>query len=558
MYTLDINFLCERKTPLLLKKILGNKNIQDWYTTNILTGAINQEKVVQAIEYMYRLGELDSPEIQFVSSPFAAIDLLTQILPPQLVSILPESQFLQRWNKIFKKQLNPEILTGLTNPEIEEVLQQLVQQMVMDGFGKELILSDPEDRDQIGNSLIDEETINSLNPRLLFPILDSHILLYNIAVDPTQKLRQYLPANISIPISFAPLELEITKVLGKDINSDIWEKIWDKISNYKKRNIEYPLTFIRPEILFYIIPLEIFNYLNKDAVELNNLELQNGDDFSEDYEMDSPDSLFELFKELLSPAISQQVNKLRIATYLDNSELLAGIDENKDINTREDVLIVEQLINLVQNCGWIVPFEKLCIVCDRPTSISFDEKGRLHALGKPAFEFADGNKVFFNNGVLASKKYEPPPIRPQKKPPVSQPPVSQSPVSQPPVSQPPVSQPPEPQSPVSQSPVSQSPVSQNPVSVAPSSKSSLLTKEKDNLKKILIQSLSVADNCREIHAILLDVWEDFELVSIKTNLDAQPIHILKKISSSANKIQLQRVPSNIKSAKQAVEWVSLK
>jgi hypothetical protein len=571
MYTIDINFICERRSLLIIKEVLGNKNIQDWCKTNILSGSLDKEKASEAITSFYTSMGLNAPEIKFVSSPYAAIDFLAETLSPHPISISPESQFMQRWNRILKKQLNPEIFSQLNNTEIEEGLQQLVWQMEMEGFENELVISPTQDTDRIGRNLptdVDTESKNFLNPRKLLSITDDDIHLHDITIDPTQKLLDHLPLNISIPISLDSLESKITANLGKDINPYLWKKIWEKINNYKKRSVQYPIFIFRPEFVFYVFLSIIVNYLQDRIVILNY-------DEPKDSTSESPNSIFELFIELVFQDISEQVDELQAAIQLYDldrkndllsmankqnndaqietllkekkyllalpqfmnilqscgwnlpfqeslknivqriNELHSGISEDI-INVGEELLICQQLINLLQNCRWILPFEKLWIICDRPTSISFDEKGRLHALGKPAIEFADGNKVYFNNGVLASKKYEPPPIRPQKKSPVSQPPVS----------------------------------------VAASSKSSLLTKDNDNLKKILIQSLSVADNCREIHAILLDVWEDFELVSIKTDLDAQPIHILKKISSSVNQIQSQRVPSNIKSAKQAVEWVS--
>jgi internalin A len=45
---------------------------------------------------------------------------------------------------------------------------------------------------------------------------------------------------------------------------------------------------------------------------------------------------------------------------------------------------------LFEHCGLIFPFEKICVVCDRPRHLRFDSQNRLHAEGEPAIEFADG------------------------------------------------------------------------------------------------------------------------------------------------------------------------
>lgn len=69
------------------------------------------------------------------------------------------------------------------------------------------------------------------------------------------------------------------------------------------------------------------------------------------------------------------------------------------------------LLNLLQQCSFILPFERVCIVCDRPTKLSLDSKNRLHALAEPAVQFADGTGLYFNSGT---RIYQPPvhPVQP--------------------------------------------------------------------------------------------------------------------------------------------------
>ncbi|MBW4488929.1 MAG: hypothetical protein KME12_14170 [Trichocoleus desertorum ATA4-8-CV12] len=55
---------------------------------------------------------------------------------------------------------------------------------------------------------------------------------------------------------------------------------------------------------------------------------------------------------------------------------------------------------LAEQCGWLVPFQKVCIVCDRPTKIFFDSENCLHAEGEPAIQFADGFSVYAHHGEL--------------------------------------------------------------------------------------------------------------------------------------------------------------
>ncbi len=57
------------------------------------------------------------------------------------------------------------------------------------------------------------------------------------------------------------------------------------------------------------------------------------------------------------------------------------------------------LRDLMQKCSFILPFEKVCVVCDRPVKFSLDSKNRLHALNEPALQFADGSCLYFHHGL---------------------------------------------------------------------------------------------------------------------------------------------------------------
>jgi Leucine-rich repeat (LRR) protein len=60
---------------------------------------------------------------------------------------------------------------------------------------------------------------------------------------------------------------------------------------------------------------------------------------------------------------------------------------------------------LFKHCGWIFPFEKICLVCDRPRHLRFDSQNRLHAEGEPAIEFADGWNFYYHHGVRLPETY---------------------------------------------------------------------------------------------------------------------------------------------------------
>ncbi|MBD2595798.1 ankyrin repeat domain-containing protein [Nostoc spongiaeforme FACHB-130] len=60
---------------------------------------------------------------------------------------------------------------------------------------------------------------------------------------------------------------------------------------------------------------------------------------------------------------------------------------------------------LVKSCGWIIPFENICLVCDRPTQFLFDSENLLHAEGEAAVKFIDGNGLYSYHGVTLPMEY---------------------------------------------------------------------------------------------------------------------------------------------------------
>jgi hypothetical protein len=61
--------------------------------------------------------------------------------------------------------------------------------------------------------------------------------------------------------------------------------------------------------------------------------------------------------------------------------------------------------SLDEQMGWYDPRAKVCIVCDRPRIMNFDEKRELHMDGAPAVEYADGFSVYAFHGTVLPKKY---------------------------------------------------------------------------------------------------------------------------------------------------------
>jgi hypothetical protein len=161
----------------------------------------------------------------------------------------------------------------------------------------------------------------------------------------------------------------------------------------------------------------------------------------------------------------------------------------------------ETLQSLSRFCGLISPFEKFCIVCDRPLHLRFDNQNRLHAEGEPAIEFIDGYSLYSHHGVTLPEKYGK--IHPQQW-----------------------------------------------------QAEWLLSEENAELRRVLIQGIGYARICQELQAIELDNWQEYTLLGIDNNVDIEPIYLLKMACPSTGFIHALRVPPNINSAREAICWVN--
>jgi Leucine Rich repeats (2 copies) len=155
---------------------------------------------------------------------------------------------------------------------------------------------------------------------------------------------------------------------------------------------------------------------------------------------------------------------------------------------------------LLEHCGWIFPFEKICAVCDRPCHLRFDSQNRLHAEAEPAIEFADGWNFYYYHGVRLPEKYG---------------------------------------------------------QIHPNQWQSqwLLSEDNAELKRVLIQGIGYDRIIQELSAQQIDSWQEYALLRID-NADVEPIYLLKMTCPSTGFIHALRVPPNLTSAREAIRWVN--
>jgi hypothetical protein len=157
--------------------------------------------------------------------------------------------------------------------------------------------------------------------------------------------------------------------------------------------------------------------------------------------------------------------------------------------------------SIVEHCGWILPYENLCIVCDRPIQLSFDAQHRLHAEGEPAIQFTDDFRVYAYQGVRLPEPYG---------------------------------------------------------KLHPHQWRShwLLEEPNAELRRILLQGIGYGRICQELDAIDLDEWREYTLLEIEADVDEEPILLLKMNCPSTGFMHVSRVPPDVDSAREAIQWVN--
>jgi hypothetical protein len=64
------------------------------------------------------------------------------------------------------------------------------------------------------------------------------------------------------------------------------------------------------------------------------------------------------------------------------------------------------LNKLTQECPYLIPLSKFCIVIEQPVEIHLDNEQLPHAQNKPAMIFGDGTELYFHHGISYGNTYE--------------------------------------------------------------------------------------------------------------------------------------------------------
>ncbi|VEP13618.1 conserved hypothetical protein [Hyella patelloides LEGE 07179] len=157
--------------------------------------------------------------------------------------------------------------------------------------------------------------------------------------------------------------------------------------------------------------------------------------------------------------------------------------------------------DLITNCGWLLTYKDICVVCSRPIELTVDTQMRLHGEGKPALLFADGLNLYAYEGVILPERY---------------------------------------------------------TKVHPSAWKLEWVLQEDNaeLRRILVQGIGYDRICQASFSQELDSWREYTLLKIDIQDDREPANLLKMTCPSTGKIHALRVPPSITSAREAIRWVN--
>jgi len=198
--------------------------------------------------------------------------------------------------------------------------------------------------------------------------------------------------------------------------------------------------------------------------------------------------------------LDSNINCIGLFTAIGATEL--AIQEFNYQLDQEEQEALQYFNQLLENCGWIFPFDKVCIVCDRPRKISLDSDNQLHAEAEPVIQFADGwHTGYYYHSVKIPEKY-------------------------------------------------------GKLHYHEWQPQWLLAEDNAEVRRVLIQVIGYDRICEELQAQVLDSWEEYTLLCINADVDVEPIHLLKMTCPSTGRIHTLRVPPEILSARVAIRWIN--
>ncbi|MEM9275441.1 MAG: DUF6745 domain-containing protein [Cyanobacteria bacterium P01_F01_bin.143] len=156
---------------------------------------------------------------------------------------------------------------------------------------------------------------------------------------------------------------------------------------------------------------------------------------------------------------------------------------------------------LAINCGWLLTYQHICLICDRPNQLRVNKEMKLHNLVKPAILLNDGVSVYAYKGEILPAKY-------------------------------------------------------GDINPSAWQINWILEERNPYIRRILVEGISYKRICRRKPCKELDKLGDSTLLEIDLYDDDRPARLLKIKYVDIDKIDIIRVPPHIDSVKEAIIWVN--
>ena len=401
----------------------------------------NQRKAKKVIESIYQLLDREKPEIKFFPSPQAVFEYLQQNQSKVNLNLDVNSRSFKSWKKILNQQLAASKMAKLNKSEQEEVIDYLLSAIEYPPWNIEI--------DSRQDLNLSQNLVREIEKKLINPLIDDFI---------------------------------------DRIDDNFIDKIDD---NYNKRMGEIEWSPIKE----FIFPAIDLTFIDRRCIEIEqSLKTALVDGIS--------DETWQIFLSTSTlPRLHEQRVNFIYPEWLvwDNNGLSAfDMDVYRFLGIKVDDQLWKLWQNLLAYCGWLIPLEKYCLVCQRPT-YSWNSEGICHADGQPAMNFVDGTGFYYFNGVRLPEKYHIPSDKWQT--------------------------------------------------------DWLLTEPNAEVRRALIEGLGYDRICQQLDAQVIDYWMGYELLKIE-NIDFEDILLLKMICPSTKHIHALRVPPHMRSAREAIRWVN--
>lgn len=307
------------------------------------------------------------------------------------------------------------------------------------------------------------------------------------------------------------LKKQIDSQLSMPLKSKIESFFFDELRNNNSRQTQIQLNIPQFETGLNQIVVQLESQLNSELLitTLENIITIIKDDYIAQSLTKLKDSLQEDKASQLLNSLGNLLGKSLFSRFSIAPELWAldaiKIEYNK---VRGEQVITPKkwqlLQELITNSGWILPYENICFISDRPVEFNLNNQYHLHAEGKFAIKFADNQGFYAYEGVIIPKKYG--------------------------------------------------------LLKAENWQSKWLLEERNaELRRVLIQGLGYDRIANELEAEEIDSWREYTILrfsKIIDHIDEQPICLLKMTCPSTNFIHALRIPPEFNSAREAIKWIN--